>query len=137
MFSVITGLNGIGKSTVLKYIQKNVNDLMKEFFDGKQENLADLNSNTNNRKIRFSTNRAVEILLVADNKVTNSNFQIPSYQSVESTILDNQIPITIFTDTVKLLEILKNELNNLSTFFEEKEFKYTRIEFEVDSFVII
>ncbi len=127
MFSVITGLNGIGKSTFLKYIKENVADIMKSYSRTDQTTLG-LFPNTVG--IEISNNRFVEILLVADNSVIESNNKLlRTYQSVDSqNFFDNKISIKTFSDHGQLLFNLQNELYELSAFFEQKKFKYTRIE---------
>jgi len=116
MFSVITDLNGIGKSTVLNYIKEYVAVIMSEFFgthSGSCE-FADLNSNDDG--IEFLINRAVDVLLIVDKKVINIE-QIN--QSVYSQN-DSKIPITTYSDVIELLNFFKNELDDLSAFLKEK-----------------
>jgi len=118
MLSVITGLNGIGKSTILKYVHQCVDEL--KIIEGK----IDLSVMKETYGMTFSTNSRVEALLVDDNKARGQK----SGNKLDSTnISDNKISIRKLSNTVELLTILKNELIDLSAFIKEKKFKYTRI----------
>ncbi len=120
MLSVITGLNGIGKSTILKYVHQCVDKLVTV----KGQDQIDLSVMEKIYGMNFSTNSRVKALLVDDNKARDQK----SGNKPDSTnISDNKISIRKLSNTVELLTILKNELIDLSAFIKEKKFKYTRI----------
>jgi len=132
MFSILTGLNGIGKSSILRYIKRCSGRVVNEIFTTKQKKFADLNRN--NRKITFTTSCRVKTLLVDHNEAIdddkNALKQLITQTADESK--DSKISIMKLIDTKIMLEILKNDLDDLSAFVTKKKFKYTRILHNID-----
>jgi len=119
MFSVITGLNGVGKSTILKYIHKCSNYVNNEIFLGLPLTMADLNANK--RGMTFSTSCFAMTLLVVDNTTVDVQQEPPRSEFfVDKNILDNKISINKLTNTKTLLDILKNSLDDLNAFIKKK-----------------
>jgi len=134
-------LNGIGKSTILKYIQQCTYTVCTEIFvKGSSNTLADLN--TNERGMTFSTCCLVQTLLVVDNKAVDMDEHQPPLTNVSKksedseNSKDNKIPINKLTNTEALLQILKNSLDDLNAFIKKKNFKYT-ISQEVSAVMIL
>jgi len=130
MFSVLTGLNGIGKSSILKYIKRYTDRVVSETFISKQKKFADLNRN--NRKITFTTFCNVKTLYVDHNEAADiDKNKLKQAQTIDDS-KDSKISIMKLIDTKIMLDTLKNDLDGLSDFVTKKKFKYTRILHNVD-----
>ncbi len=113
MFSVLTGVNGIGKSSILKYIEKGCRLLDHSGYGLELD----------------ETISSVPAILIIDNEVINRSHKQNVY---EKDMYRNVMQLDFLADITYILRFLRDDIEKLSNFLTKKDFKYKWITFTLD-----